>query len=126
MNKITDYLSDIIIHLKNNSEYNENSNYTQVNKQIFYKPIFYKVQTLDNIILREGQTQIIALDLHKYMTKVNLFKLVIENKKYNEMSRNNNFVLFKVSANELANLERKYNIYNEDNEYISSGQWRIS
>jgi hypothetical protein len=59
------------------------------------------------------------------MTKVNTFYLVIDNVKFIETGRNDIYVIFNVQANKLTNTGGTYYVTNEDDEYISSGNWSI-
>ena len=111
-----------IIKEEENLSYNKNSS---VKPKILYKPIFYRTQDLQTIKLRESINQNIGINLADYMTKVNSFKLIIENTEYIETGRNDIFVLFKINANNLEGSSGKYNIVNQDDEYISSGSWSI-
>ena len=60
------------------------------------------------------------------MTKVETFKLIIENKEYIEIGRNDVYVIFDINTILLNNNEGEYNIINQDNEYLSSGKWSLS
>ena len=60
------------------------------------------------------------------MTKVETFKLIIENKEYIEIGRNDVYVIFDINTILLNNNEGEYNIINQDNDYISSGKWSLS
>lgn len=92
-------------------------------QQMIFKPIFYKVNDLQNISLREGVKQNIGINLSEYMTKVETFKIIISNKEYVEYGRNDLFVIFNIDANDLKDNSGKYDIINEDGTYISSGNW---
>lgn len=90
-----------------------------------YKPIFYKVQDLQNIKIREGVTQNIGINLVNYMTKVDTFKLVLDNTEYIESGRNDIYVIFNIPAVSLTSVNGKYNITDQDDTYISSGNWSL-
>lgn len=90
---------------------------------IIYKPIFYKVQDLQNIKLVSGITQNVGINLVNYMTKVTAFKMVIDGIEIVETGRNDIYVIFKINANDLQNTSGKYNILTQDDEYISSGNY---
>ena len=100
------------------------NNTTKLNN-ILYKPIFYKVQDLQNIKIREGVTQNIGINLVNYMTKIDTFKLVLDNKEYIESGRNEVYVIFNIPALSLDSGSGKYNIVDQDDNYISSGNWTI-
>ena len=93
--------------------------------KIIYKPVFYRVQDLQTIQIREGVTQNIGINLTNYLSKVESFNLNISDLKIVESARNNNYVIFKIQANKLTTKSGTYHICNQDDEYISSGQWSI-
>ena len=95
------------------------------NSQIVYKPIFYKVQQAQNIKLKYQQNQNIGIDLHEYMSKVDIFIISLNNSTYTEIGRNANYVIFNINANTLSTNSGSYEIYNQDNEYITYGTWNI-
>ena len=94
-----------------------------VNTKLIYKPIFYKVQDLQTIRLRQGMTQKIGINIGEFMNKVNTFILNIEDQTIRESSRNDVFVIFEINANNIENDTGYYNIMNENLEYISSGNF---
>ena len=126
-----------VIDLKNNNinfintincvinKKNENTAYTHSsnNQKIIFKPIFYKVNNLQNISLISNFKQNIAINLSEYLSKVETFKLIIENKEYVESGRTDIFVIFNIDSNDISNNDGKYHIVNEDGTYISSGNW---
>lgn len=107
------------------SEDNVEINKTSIPK-VLYKPIFYKVQELQKITLKPRISQNIGINLANYMTKVETFKLVINNKQYIEYGRNDIFVIFKINAGEFTDVSGAYDILNQDDEYISSGTYNIT
>ena len=70
-------------------------------------------------------TQNIGINLSQYMTKVETFKLIIENTEYVEVGRNDIYVIFSIPASKLNTNSGTYDIVNQDDEYISSGNWKI-
>ena len=94
--------------------------------KVIYKPIFYRTTELQNITIRSGVTQNIGINLDEYMTKVETFKLIIDQNEYIEYGRNNIFVIFKINANKISNTSGKYIITDENNEYISDGNYTIN
>jgi hypothetical protein len=96
-----------------------------INSKLIYRPIFYRTQELQNIKLRTGVTQNIGINLVQYMTKVETFKIVIENTEYIESGRNDIYVIFSIPAANLKASSGIYNITNQDDEYISSGNWQL-
>lgn len=101
------------------------SRMNNINSKLIYRPIFYRTQELQNIKLRTGVTQNIGINLVQYMTKVETFKIVIENTEYVESGRNDIYVIFSVPAANLKASSGIYNITNQDDEYISSGNWQL-
>lgn len=93
--------------------------------KIIYKPVFYKVQDLQNIQIRQGITQNIGINLNNYLSKVETFILNIEGTNFIEHARNDFFVIFKIPANKFITTGGTYHISNQDNEYISSGSWTL-
>ena len=59
------------------------------------------------------------------MTKVDTFKMKINEYEYVETSRNDAFVIFKINANNITVSSGKYDIVNQDDEYISSGTYTL-
>lgn len=93
---------------------------------IIFKPIFYKVKDLQNINLRKGINQKIGINLSNFMTKVETFKMTIGDNEYVEIGRNDIYVIFEINSNDLSGTSGYYNVINQDNDYISSGNWSIS
>ena len=91
--------------------------------KILYQPIFYRTQDLQNIKLRSNITQNIGINLSQYMSKVEAFKIIIDNLEFVESGRNDVYVIFKINTNLLQTNSGNYNIINENDEYISSGSW---
>jgi hypothetical protein len=122
-----DKWADNVINLANGNNvvaqsYNaQNSNITK----IIYKPIFYKVQDLQMIRLRQQISQNIGINLGSYFTKVDLFMINIDGMTVKESSRNDVFVIFNIDASKIENPTGIYNIFNENFEFISSGSYMI-
>ena len=57
------------------------------------------------------------------MTKVETFKLVIEDTEYVESARNDIYVIFNINAGEIKKASGVYSILNQDDEFISTGTW---
>lgn len=95
------------------------------NNKIIYKPVFYKVSDLQSIRLYANQTQNIGINLNNFMTKVETFSMLIDNIKIIESGRNDMYVIFKIPAGKLTSTQGSYHILNQDDEYISSGDWTI-
>lgn len=94
--------------------------------KILYKPIFYKVAELQTIRLKPMLTQNVGINLSDIMTKVESFKLIIDNNEFIEKGRNDVYVIFEVRAGIVSGVSGTYYILNQDDEYISDGSWIIS
>ena len=128
VNKGFNFIDKINCIVQENNVNNLNNidiNSKSTNMQIIYKPIFYKVQDLQNIQIRQGVIQNIGVNLGEYMTKVKLFILNIEGNNIKESSRNDIYVIFNVNATILNDFTGIYNILDENFEYISSGNYTI-
>ena len=88
-----------------------------------YKPIFFRTHELQNVKLVQGLSQNIGINLSEYMTKVETFKMVINGIQFVETGRNDVYVIFRVDASSLDNTSGTYHILDQDDEYISSGNW---
>ncbi len=89
--------------------------------RVIYKPLFYRTEDSQNITIRAGVVQNIGVNLSKYMTKVDLFYMKIGAFSFMETARNGVYVIFKVDAISNSLSENKYDILNEDAEYITTG-----
>ena len=112
-----------IVNKEKNEAVNINSS---INQKIIIKPIFYKVKDLQSITLRPNINNKIGINLSECLTKVNTFKLKIDNKEFIEFGRNNIFVIFNINASELSETEGTYDITDDEGNYISSGKWSIN
>lgn len=98
----------------------------QRESRVLYKPVFYRTQDLQNIIIRQGLKQNIGIALAEYMTKVNTFKLLLNDTQYIEIARNDIYVIFSVDASGFEQGSTgTYHISNQDDEYISSGNYNV-
>lgn len=93
--------------------------------KVLLQPIFYRVADLQNIRIRSRVTQNIGINVANYMTKVEIFKLIINDVEYIESGRNDIYVIFKVNASDLTTSTGTYDLLNEDDEYISSGNYTL-
>ena len=65
------------------------------------------------------------------MTKVETFKIIINGVTITEYARNNNYVIFNINTNSVLNASDmnatsgEYHIMNQDDEYLTSGNWSI-
>lgn len=120
------FLNNITCIVKNIDENNKDAIETIGNKpKILYRPIFYRVNDLQNVRIRKNVTQKIGINLADYMTKVETFKLYIDDNEITECGRNDIYVIFNINATLLQEEMGTYDIQNQDGEYISSGNWSI-
>ena len=117
-----DKINCIVNKEGNNATFNSSTNGIRV----IYKPIFYKAQALQQISIKTGLKQKIGINLSQYMTKVSLFKLIIDDLEITEFGRNDIYVIFEIDANDLTETSGNYNIVDFDNTYISSGVYSIN
>lgn len=96
-----------------------------VQPRIIYKPIFFKVQDLQNIVLRSNMSQNIGISLSSYVNKVDEFILSIGENKWHESSRTSSFVIFNVNSKLIKEANGKYDILTSNNEYLSTGNYTI-
>ena len=94
--------------------------------KIIYKPIFYRTTDLNNITIKANVKQNVGINLGEYMSKVETFKLTIEDTEYIEYGRNDIFVIFNINSKNIKTTSGKYIITNETDDFISDGNWSIS
>ena len=109
--------------VKNENDSDNSITNSKTNSRIIYKPIFFKVKDLQQLKIKSGITQNIALNLSDFISKVDTFKITIEGKEYVEIARNEGYVIFKINALELSSNNGQYNLLNQDDEFISDGTW---
>ena len=114
-----------IVNKKNNNDIGENLSISSNKNHIIYKPIFFKVHDLQNIKIRQNVVQNIGVNLGDFLTKVETFKLCIDDMEFVEYARNDIFVIFNINATNIINMAGKYDIVNQNNEYISSGNYEL-
>ena len=95
------------------------------NTQIIYKPIFFTTNKLNNINIKYNQNQNIGIDLHEYISKVDLFMMTLGGNTYYEIGRNSNYVLFNINSSVINDISGTFEIYNNNHEYITYGSWTI-
>lgn len=111
--------------IRNDDVINSQIQKSAVQPRIIYKPIFFKVQELQNIVLRSNMAQNIGISLSSYVNKVDEFILSIGENKWPENSRTSSFVIFNVNSKLIEEATGKYDILTSDNEYISTGNYTI-
>lgn len=121
------FINNINVNINNKSDNNDNlsSNINKQNKVILYRPYFYRTQELQNVSIRKNIKQNIGINLADYMTKVESFKLSINDNIYVEIGRSDIYVIFNIDAKSLSISAGTYDIFNQDDEYISTGQYTI-
>lgn len=93
--------------------------------RLLYRPLFYRASGLQNVVIRRNIKQKIGINLSEYMTKVETFKLLLNGTEYIEYGRNDAFVIFEISGNNFTTTGGMYDILNQDDEYISSGNYAL-
>lgn len=120
------FINNVTCVVKQNNEKENNLIGNFSNKShVIFKPIFYKVQNTQSISIRRGLTQNIGINLGDYLTKVESFKLKIDFYDFVEAARNDVMVIFNINA---ANIKDNYGVYditNQDDEYITSGNYSL-
>lgn len=103
----------------------ENVIYTggSVNQKVVYKTVFYKVQDLQSIRIRSNVTQKIGINLSNYLTRVENFKMKLDGYEFVETERNDTYIIFTIPGSQIKTLEGKYDIVNDEDEYIASGNY---
>lgn len=112
-------------NLLNNNLTNINEHFNGGSNKILYKPIFFKINDVQKIKIRKTVSQNIGINLGDYLTKVETFKLWINDIEYTEIGRNDVFVIFKINGSVLTEAVGYYDILNQDNEYIASGTYEL-
>ena len=105
-----------------------NEEYTEINRnspKVIYKPIFYKVADIQNVKIRRNVKQNIGINLLNYLTKVDTFKIIIDEKEYVESMRNDAYVIFTIDAKQFNTDGGQYDIITQDDEYINTGNWSL-
>lgn len=113
------------IRRKNDDKQNINLNGIANTPTVVYRPIFYRVNDLQNIVIRSGLTQNIGISLAEYMTKVESFVLHINNQEYYETARNDIYAIFNINGGTISTTSGTYHITNQDGEYISTGNYTV-
>lgn len=121
------FISNLNCRIVRNAKANSDTISKQQNSpRIIYKPVFFKVQDLQNITLRSNLNQNIGISLSSYVNKIDEFVLKIGENNFYEVGRTGSFVLFNINANSIEDSNGKYDILSvDDNLYISSGKYTI-
>ena len=119
------FISNMNCRIVKNNDNKQQIQKNSVQPRIIYKPIFFKVQDLQNIVLRSNMSQNIGISLSSYVNKVDEFILSIGENKWHESSRTSSFVIFNVNSKLIKEATGKYDILTSDNEYLSTGNYTI-
>ena len=119
------FISNMNCRIVKSNDDNQQIQKNSVQPRIIYKPIFFKVQDLQNIVLRSNMSQNIGISLSSYVNKVDEFILSIGENKWHESSRTSSFVIFNVNSKLIKEAIGKYDILTSDNEYLSTGNYTI-
>lgn len=119
------FISNMNCRIVKSNDDNQQIQKNSVQPRIIYKPIFFKVQDLQNIVLRSNMSQNIGISLSSYVNKVDEFILSIGENKWHESSRTSSFVIFNVNSKLIKESTGKYDILTSDNEYLSTGNYTI-
>lgn len=119
------FISNMNCRIVKSNDDNQQIQKNSVQPRIIYKPIFFKVQDLHNIVLRSNMSQNIGISLSSYVNKVDEFILSIGENKWHESSRTSSFVIFNVNSKLINEATGKYDILTSDNEYLSTGNYTI-
>ena len=119
------FISNINCRIVKSNDDKQQIQKNSVQPRIIYKPIFFKVQDLQNIVLRSNMSQNIGISLSSYVNKVDEFILSIGENKWHESSRTSSFVIFNVNSKLIKEATGKYDILTSDNEYLSTGNYII-
>ena len=119
------FISNMNCRIIKNNDDKQQIQKNSVQPRIIYKPIFFKVQDLQNIVLRSNMSQNIGISLSSYVNKVDEFILSIGENKWHESSRTSSFVIFNVNSKLINEVTGKYDILTSDNEYLSTGNYTI-
>ena len=119
------FISNMNCRIVKNNDDKQQIQKNSVQPRIIYKPIFFKVQELQNIVLRSNMAQNIGISLSSYVNKVDEFILSIGENKWHESSRTSSFVIFNINSKLINEATGKYDILTSENEYISTGNYTI-
>lgn len=93
--------------------------------RVILQPYFYRANDLQTIKIRTYIKQNIGINLADYMSKIDSFILSIDGNNFNEIGRNDIYVIFKVDASLLNNTSGKYDIIDSDGNYLSTGNYSL-
>ena len=100
-------------------------NHHNDSKSNILQPVFFRAIETRDIIIHPAVTETISLNLDTYKSKVDTFKIRIEEIDFIESGRVANGVLFKIFGNKLPKKLSSgvYYILNESNELVTSGKY---
>ena len=120
------FIDKINCNIIKSSNSNDNYSFYKTNSpKVIYKPIFFRTTELQNISIKRNVKQNIGVNLGEYMSKVETFKLTIEDTEYIEYGRNDIYVIFNINSKNITNSSGTYIITNENDDFISDGNWAL-
>lgn len=97
-------------------------------KNHMVQPIFYQTRDIGDVVIHPAVTEIIALNLDSYKTRVSRFLVQIEGVSFKEVGRTSKGVLFKIYGNSLPKSTESGTLYilNQDSELVTTGKYIYS
>lgn len=98
-------------------------------KSNIIKPVFFKVQDGDNIVVHPAVTENISINLDAYKNKVDVFSIKIGDSVFVEIGRISSAVIFKIVGSNLSLSDGATGIYyilNDDGELVTTGKYTVS
>lgn len=94
-------------------------------KSNIIRPVFYRAYDAKDIILYNGVTFNVGIDLDQYKTKVTSFTLQVEGCSFSETGRVPGYIIFTVSGNQLPkeNPTGTYYILGDNQELVTTGKY---
>lgn len=110
---IVNVIENKIVTLERPNEYKSN----------IVKPVFVKVQEVDNIRIHKSVTENICINLDAYKNKVSSFILKIGDNNFYEIGRINSGIVFKVIGTNIQLDNGYYYILNNEGELVTTGKF---
>jgi len=97
-------------------------------KSHIIQPVFYQTRDIGNVIIHPAVSENIAVNLETYKPYVKRFMLQIEGVSFNEIGRNSQGVIFKISGNMLPKESDSGVLYvlNENADLVTTGKYIYS